>query len=491
MPVYDTMDNKQLIEVLLIGDEEDTCNLIEELLSKSKRSTYNFTLICDEEAAKKVFSNEKYDICLLDNTLTKKSTLNLLQNALGFGLRKPIVYLTDNSISDSNFSIIKEVATEYLYKEELTPAYLDHTIHCAIVRSELIASLFEKEIRYQSLFERSIDSLFTATLDFDLADVNDAMEQLFGYSKEKLLTFNLKDLFSEEVEYTTFLEVLKESRLIKNHPANLETKLGNPLHCLITVMAIVDNEQGIKGYQGVIHDITNRTRTNKLLIRSEKLLMTAQLLRRLAHEVRNPLTNISLAADQIKDEIDEGHPVTSLVNIINRSTQRLTKLIHELLISSEATELKFEEYPLNKLIIQTLELAEERFQLYEVELSTILDANVNGIRIDVSKLQMALLNIINNAIEATQKGKGKVKVSTEQHEGAVVISIADNGKGISKQSLQTLFDPFTSSKKIGVGMGLTTSLNIINGHQGSIDVKSKPHEGTQFLITLPLDADHN
>jgi signal transduction histidine kinase len=105
---------------------------------------------------------------------------------------------------------------------------------------------------------------------------------------------------------------------------------------------------------------------------------------------------------------------------------------------------------------------------------------------DSQKLEIALLNLIINAVEAVDNETGKIILGCEELENNVHFTIADNGIGMNEEELKVLFDPFYTNKKGGVGLGLTTTQNIINAHQGKIQVESKYKEGTTFTVKLPV-----
>jgi signal transduction histidine kinase len=105
---------------------------------------------------------------------------------------------------------------------------------------------------------------------------------------------------------------------------------------------------------------------------------------------------------------------------------------------------------------------------------------------DREKMKIALLNIVINAVEAMQPGNGVLKISTENKNGYIIASISDNGKGIAHDDLEKLFDPFYTDKPAGMGLGLTSTKNILNSHSAEIEVTSAPGEGTTFFISFKL-----
>lgn len=225
---------------------------------------------------------------------------------------------------------------------------------------------------------------------------------------------------------------------------------------------------------------------NKELIqmrRSEKFAATGRMARSIAHEVRNPLTNINLAIAQIKSEIphlDENF--TILFEMVNRNSQRINQLITELLNATRFAELNYEAVSINTLVNEALELAKDRIALKQIQIEKNYSFDICDISADREKVKTALLNIIVNALEAIEKEDGVLKINTRSEDGKCVVEIIDNGVGMDALSLSKLFEPYFTTKQKGIGLGLTNTQNIILNHKGSIQVESISGNGTCFIL---------
>ena len=131
---------------------------------------------------------------------------------------------------------------------------------------------------------------------------------------------------------------------------------------------------------------------------------------------------------------------------------------------------------------EALDMANDRVELYRVTVEKRYSFDICNISVDAEKIKIAFLNLIVNAIEAMQPGKGILKVLTKGEDDKCVIEITDNGNGMSEEQLNNLFEPYFTTKPKGNGLGLTNTQNIILNHRGSINVNSKPGEGTSFII---------
>lgn len=217
----------------------------------------------------------------------------------------------------------------------------------------------------------------------------------------------------------------------------------------------------------------------------EKFAATGRIARTIAHEVRNPLTNINLAADQLKSQLSEQNvDADVLLGMVLRNSNRINQLISDLLNSTKFLELNMEKYSIHALLDATLEMAKDRIELQGVQVEKKYNSTDCEILMDVEKMQIAFLNLIVNAIEAMKPNEGILKVRTGSGGSKCIISISDNGSGIDKDSINRLFEPYFTNKPKGSGLGLTNTHNIIYTHKGSIEVTSAVNQGTIFTISL-------
>ena len=249
-------------------------------------------------------------------------------------------------------------------------------------------------------------------------------------------------------------------------------------------------DEKVNEYQEKLKErITALDKANKELIemrRIEKFSATGRIAQTIAHEVRNPLTNIYLALDQLKNEMPETlvEETTVLFDMITRNSSRINQLISNLLNSTKFSELKYRGTSINTLLDETLEQAQDRIILNKIRVEKNYSTDICKVSADDEKLKIAFLNLIINAIEAMEPGKGVLKIITRGQNDKCIVEICDNGSGMDDESLTKLFEPFFTNKLNGNGLGLTNTQNIILNHKGNIHVNSKPGEGTVFIITL-------
>lgn len=219
----------------------------------------------------------------------------------------------------------------------------------------------------------------------------------------------------------------------------------------------------------------------------EKFTATGRVARTIAHEVRNPLTNISLAAEQLQEMAIQNNESSMLLDMISRNGVRINQLVSDLLNATKAIELNIQKTNINKVLDKALEMAADRIDLSQVRVEKKYANNICDVSVDEEKIKVAFLNIIVNAIEAMEKNKGVLSLRTKSAGDQCIVEIEDNGSGMDDDTLQKLFEPYFTNKPKGNGLGLTNCQNIILSHRGKITVQSKVRKGSLFTVTLKID----
>ena len=342
--------------------------------------------------------------------------------------------------------------------------------------------------KYRQLFEESIDAIFIADENFDFLDANPSFQNLFGFNTKELKCMSFPDIFSDNNNYQLFRKVLLDQGKSEEFETSLKNKANKEKPCLINCVTIKDDVLEMKTYLGIIRDMTKRKQAERELLMAEKLSMTGKIARTIAHEVRNPLTNLSLALQQLRDEVPaEVDDAELYFNIIQRNADRISNLITDLLNSSKTKALKLEKYSLNIIVREALDLVKDRLQLQSIKLYENYEEGLPEIPLDREQFKVALLNLLVNAIEAMKPEQGELTIETLLEDDRVKLIFRDNGRGISKENLQSLFEPFFTAKKDGTGLGLTAVQNIVHSHKGHIEVDSQVGKGTEFTISFRKD----
>ena len=224
--------------------------------------------------------------------------------------------------------------------------------------------------------------------------------------------------------------------------------------------------------------------TQAHLIQSEKLNLLGQLASSMAHEINNPLAIISgniqlLLLDEPNEERKK------ILKKVDAQTERGYTIIHRLLNFSRLPKEEIKVIDVNNMIDETLELINHKILHGNVQLERNYTA-VTPINGNPVQIQEVLLNLFVNAVQSMPEG-GRLKLSTQQADGRIIIEVQDTGKGIAEEDIKNIFDPFfTKGKENGTGLGLFVAAQIMALHNGTIEVNSKVGQGTCFVLKFPL-----
>jgi len=220
------------------------------------------------------------------------------------------------------------------------------------------------------------------------------------------------------------------------------------------------------------------------LIHSERLAAAGRVTAQVAHEVRNPLSAISLNAEMLEDELpaDADEP-RKLLRAIRGEVERLEAITEEYLQFARLPAAQLEREDLPELLRSLLDFVGEEMGGQGIEVRRELDP-VPAVAGDDGQLRQAFLNLVRNAREAMPQG-GRLTVRTAAHNGEVEVSFEDTGPGIAGDDLPRIFDPFYSTKAGGTGLGLPITQRIVTEHGGRIVVDGRPGQGARFVVRLP------
>ena len=474
------------VRVLVIDDDEDDFFIISEYIKSIESGKFSIDWCYNFQEAVSIIGEKRHEIYFIDYRLGPKTGLDLLKAAMAMKSEEPIILLTGKGNPEVDREAMRIGAVDYLIKSELNTEKLERCIRYSLERSATIKALRDSERKYRSIFESSKDAVFITDASVKFKDMNAATSEILSYSKEELLKFTLFDL----IEGDDLKKKIRDRLDEEGEVTDLEIVVIDNQHekkiCILSAskQSDIDGEVYV---QGIIHDITNLKRAEKATLYAEKLAAAGRLVRMLAHEVRNPLNNIQMSVEHLDSSgIPEDEKV--FFDIIKRNVKRIDDIIAELLDSYRPTEKTLRASDLKKVVEQSVHHALDRIRLKGISIEQYYPDQRFIMPVDEEKLKIAFLNILVNAAEAIQSNDGKIVVSVDQKDRDYVVRISDNGTGIPPEILAKLFEPYFTSKRNGMGLGLASTLNIIQSHHGTVDVKSKLNVGTTFTITFPQQA---
>jgi len=347
---------------------------------------------------------------------------------------------------------------------------------------DLCISLMQKNI---SLFQAANDQI-TSEVESNRQRGQNILDSISVFTRH-FISSEEKLMAERKTKLTSFF---KSTRIIVS--ISLLTSILAILYSLFTYNresvardeSTKKNIQYQKELEKHIDELKKMDAEVKELKSMEKFTATGRVARTIAHEVRNPLTNISLAAEQLQEMAIQNNESSMLLDMINRNAIRINQLVSDLLNATKTIELNIKTADIHMILDETLALAADRLDLSKIKVEKNYYPGECNVDVDDQKIKVAFLNIIVNGIEAMEKNKGVLKLNTRKEGDKCIIEIRDNGSGMDEDTIQKLFDPYFTNKSNGNGLGLTNTQNIIMSHRGKISVQSKLGEGSIFKISL-------
>ncbi|HKX33061.1 MAG TPA: ATP-binding protein [Blastocatellia bacterium] len=349
--------------------------------------------------------------------------------------------------------------------------------------------------RLKEFNENIIESINVGVMVINLhgriTNWNGALEDIYGIHREQAIGRRILEVF--QADMIRALRLLSgRAEWQQDEPVNIykfraQSADGRELTLNISLAALQSKTEEIEGTLVAIEDVTERVRLEEQLQQSDKLSSIGLLAAGVAHEVNTPLTGISSYSQMLMRQIPESDPRHQLLEKIYRQTSRASSIVNNLLNFSRVSDSRFAQIDLNRVIDDTIQLLEAQLRNTRIEVTRHYAEDLPQAPGNAPKLQQVFMNLILNARDAMPEG-GQLEISTRADEVSVTISFRDTGIGIAPEHLAKIYDPFFTTKQIGkgTGLGLAVSYGIIQDHGGSIQVESRPGEGTHFHLTLPL-----
>lgn len=350
------------------------------------------------------------------------------------------------------------------------------------------AALRESELKYKTLVEEINDGYFVVQEGI-VVFANPAFAQMHGYPPEEVIGKKFHSFINPSVreklggDYRKIVEkwgspgvfeYLRLTRDGKSYPTEILTKVTD-----------YDNKPSSIG---ICRDITERVMMEQKVRETERMAYVGQITASLSHEIRNPLSAVQMNLQLLrKNPKLEGNGQRRL-DISIREVRRLESILKELLDFAKPIQLNFVHGEVNRILVSAVELMEMKFREEKIDIATELDARIPAIHLDPEKLEQAFINLLLNALEASDPG-GHVRVQShfsEENGGRVTVTVTDEGCGVQSQNAADIFKPFFTTKSRGTGLGLSNVQRIAEAHNGGVSVENRTPRGASFKISLPV-----
>ncbi|MDD5595116.1 MAG: ATP-binding protein [Candidatus Omnitrophica bacterium] len=348
-----------------------------------------------------------------------------------------------------------------------------------------------------AFFSHSLTPVIFLDKDFNFIRVNEAYARSCQRKISDFLGRNHFELYPHAENQQIFRNVVKSKQpyqafakpfIFEDHPE------WGVTYWDWTLVPILDENSEVDFLVFSLIDVTERKQAEDKLIVTQKEVLEVKrlsdigtLAATVAHELRNPLAAIRMAAYNIKRK-KQDLPIDKHLENIDKKIIESDQIITNLLFYSRLKVPQLEAVEISKIIDEAVETAKSRASKQTVKFVRKV-SNLKGVSLEADPLQLKELfgNILNNAVDAVLERKGKIEITSRgQDNGALEILITDNGTGIDQENLQKIFEPFFTTKAKGTGLGLTVCQQIVNLHNGDIAIKSIPGKSTTVKVILPL-----
>ncbi len=369
----------------------------------------------------------------------------------------------------------------------------------AIENAELFTEVQNAKIYNETLLENLTTGVIAAGGDGRITVFNREAEQITGLVASTVLEQPIDQLPSD------LRDTLRVTLATGERQENGEVRLGAGEQEVVARLSssVFHGEDGQRlGALMVLTDITAVKRLEAQIRRSDRLASLGTLSAGMAHEIKNPLVSIKTFTQLLPERYQDSEFRETFSNLIGHEIDRIDSLVNQLLRFARPAKPLLKPMHVHEVLEKSLMLVGHRLYQKEIKLTRSWDAEVDTIRADADQLEQVFLNFFLNAMDAMQHG-GELAVVTQirsvdnwvgnigtmngdpTHE-VLVITIRDDGEGISEEHVAHVFDPFFTTKDYGTGLGLSVVHGIIQEHGGQIEVESELARGTAFHITLPL-----
>lgn len=390
-------------------------------------------------------------------------------------------------------------AFRYGPKEQEILTFVSQHVASAIEHRTDQEALRRSEARYRSLFERAAYGIFRSTLQGAVTDANPALATMLGYDAPA-------DIVSLNLQRDIYVEGSDRERIINQYHQGrgdtFETRWRRKDGKIITVKlsgrTAMDRKGELDGYEVIVEDVTERRALEEQLRHAQKMEAVGRLAGGVAHDFNNLLTVIKGYSELILCQLVEADPIRSQLDEIRKAADRAATLTRQLLAFSRRQVLAPKVLDLNSVVVNMEKLL-RRLLGEDVRLSCSLAHEVGHVKADPGQIEQVIMNLAVNARDAMPNG-GSVVIETANLDVSedwirehaivkagpyVVLTVADDGMGMTEDVRSRVFEPFFTTKERGTGLGLSTVYGIVKQSGGYIWVESAAGEGSTFKVYLP------
>jgi len=344
-----------------------------------------------------------------------------------------------------------------------------------------LAELLQEKGLLEKVFQALQEGVILLDQEGHVTYVNRAACHLFGFQADQVMGKHL----GEGVRGLDWKELRKPGTVVSR---DLEVFYPENRFLNFYITAI-DDTQDI-GFVMLIRDVTESRKLTEEKIESERISALTLLAAGVAHELGNPLNSLTIHLQLMERSLKKvGKGADKLQKHLDVSLgeiKRLDFIISQFLAAIRPTQPQLQRVQINELIEEATRFLKPELDQIKVKLKLELRADLPAMPLDANQMKQAFYNLIRNAAQAMNDGGGKLTVTSAFTDFEVIVSFQDQGKGISREHMGNLFQPFFTTRKTGTGLGLLIVRRIVREHGGEIDIESREGQGTKVSVVLPL-----
>lgn len=469
----------------------------------TEKRSMELQLFKSEERFREIFENAMDAIIIWSNdgriVKANQSACKIFELPMNLLLKRRLCdFLVDSqqkySITKRKYAKYGEIREELLFQmgngqfkelEFTSKRTILENQHLTILRNvsdrkRMEKELRESELKFRKVFNGSMDGNVLFDNQYRIIDANPLASHILGLSHEEIKQHSLLDIISSyEIEnlasparQINFDEMDNEIPFLLSSSDNRKLEFSFKRN-------IIQNMN-----LAIFKDVTERKELEERLRKSDTLHVVGELAAGIAHEIRNPMTALKGFIQLLKGSVEGDYAL--YFNVITSELKRIESIITEFLILAKPQAIMYEEKHVTQIMRDTIDLLNAQANLSNVQIHLDLIDDIPPIYCEPNQLKQVFINILKNAIEVMPDGGNIFVTIRTLDQDHVLISLRDEGIGMTEDKLKRLGEPFYTTKERGTGLGLMVSYKIIEEHQGEIMVESEEGKGTVFHLTLPV-----
>ncbi|MCP4704177.1 MAG: GHKL domain-containing protein, partial [candidate division Zixibacteria bacterium] len=352
-------------------------------------------------------------------------------------------------------------------------------------RKDLDRSFIEVKSLSEKVFDSINSGLVIIRKDKTVELANRQFLNDFNIDEQNLLNNNWHELpFNAVVPFDEFLLKNETSGEYKTELSELSDKK----YFLINIARLFDYKNQSAGAVAVVYNYSRLKELEDVANRKERLSELGDLAAGVAHEIRNPLNGISIAAQRLMAEFEpkeNSEEFQSFTKQIKSEAGRLNDIVTKFLSLARGQEEKKDRIDLGGTINDTLQFLKLDSEKSGAVIKSDIESNIS-LSGSKDKVKQLIINLVRNSLEACQNIEGQISVSLIKTDNSVILSVTDNGPGIPEDIQKKIFNPYFTTRKEGTGLGLSIVHQIVEEFDGELDLRSSHNNGTEFIIKFPL-----